>query len=514
MSHVDLERSPSRAPADVVPSLALLMAGAMLTAGYANRWGAPLFGWIAPVPFLLYARRVQGRGWWALFAAVTAGSLAQTVKVVTDPISPLVILPFGLTAALGTFVAIGVWRVIFRRRGEVAALYAFPAATALKEWALLEHTELGMWGTYAAGQVDSLELLQLASLAGVPGIGFLMAWVGSAIALVLGAPGAMRYRAHVAAAAVALLAANLWGGVRVHTVSRGPTVAVGAVTTSLGLTASGLPSAAELAENEDALFRRTELAAERGARVVVWNEAATLVPPAEEARLVDRGREHARRLGVDLVLAYGTIESESPLLLGNRYAWISSEGEVLETYEKHHPVPGEPSIRGDAPLRALDRPWGRSAGAICYDYDFPAMAREHARLGVGLVAVPASDWLGIDPYHTQFTRIRAIEGGFSVVRPVRDATSAAYDPYGRLRGAMSAWEDGEHVMVAAVPVERVETVYAGVGDWPLVVLCVVILAGCVSHRGRLRGRRVGDASDGQARRVCGVLREDGGLDRA
>lgn len=67
------------------------------------------------------------------------------------------------------------------------------------------------------------------------------------------------------------------------------------------------------------------------------------------------------------------------------------------TYQKHHPVPGEPSIRGTEPLRVLARPYGRVGGAICYDYDFPALAREHARLGADLVVVPSSDWRGIDP---------------------------------------------------------------------------------------------------------------------
>ena len=72
---------------------------------------------------------------------------------------------------------------------------------------------------------------------------------------------------------------------------------------------------------------------------------------------------------------------ETPLRLENKYVWFAPNGEVLDTYHKHHPVPGEPSIRGSAPLRTVDRPYGRAAGAICYDYDFPSMAAAHGRLG-------------------------------------------------------------------------------------------------------------------------------------
>lgn len=57
--------------------------------------------------------------------------------------------------------------------------------------------------------MDNLALLQLASLVGVVGLGFLMAWVGSALSLLLGAPSVRPYRAHLVAAALALVAANL-----------------------------------------------------------------------------------------------------------------------------------------------------------------------------------------------------------------------------------------------------------------------------------------------------------------
>lgn len=143
------------------------------------------------------------------------------------------------------------------------------------------------------------------------------------------------------------------------------------------------------------------------------------------------------------------------------------------------------SIFGTAPLVAHDHPWGRAAGAICYDYDFPAMARAHARLGAGLVVVPASDWRGIDPYHTQLARIGAISGGFSLVRSVRWATSAAFDAYGRTRATMDGFAADDLVMLATVPVTPVATVYARLGDTPVVTLCLTVLA-AIGWRSRRR----------------------------
>jgi uncharacterized protein with NRDE domain len=51
-----------------------------------------------------------------------------------------------------------------------------------------------------------------------------------------------------------------------------------------------MPSLSVLARNEDEFFARSRLAAARGASLMVWNEAATLVAPSDERALVERGR--------------------------------------------------------------------------------------------------------------------------------------------------------------------------------------------------------------------------------
>jgi apolipoprotein N-acyltransferase len=170
---------------------------------------------------------------------------------------------------------------------------------------------------------------------------------------------------------------------------------------------------------------------------------------------------------VDLVLAYLVPKQQAPLLFLNRYAWITQDGELLEVYDKHHPVPGEPVVQGTTPLQVHHRPYGEVAGAICYDFDFPSHARTLARDGAGLLVVPSSDWAGIDPMHTQMARVRAIESGVSVLRPVRWATSAGFDAQGRVRGWMPVSEDNDRVLVVDLPTTQVSTAYASLGDAPM-----------------------------------------------
>ncbi len=188
-------------------------------------------------------------------------------------------------------------------------------------------------------------------------------------------------------------------------------------------------------------------------------------------------------------MAYGVVVSRTPFRIDNVYRWLGAGGDTVEAYRKHFLPPGEPSLRGAEPLRVHDRPWGRTAGAICYDYDSPALARAHARGGAGLVVLPSSDWRGIDPQHALMMRVRAIEGGMSVVRPVRAATSMAFDPYGRVRASMPAREENDHVMLATVPSARVPTLYAAAGDWPVALAAALVLGAAVAAlRRRTAGR--------------------------
>lgn len=492
MSTPPLVRSvvPNRAAiADRVPTVALLVLGTALTFATSYRWAVPAVGWLAPVPWLLVARRLRSwRGWLALLGVVMLAVHLQVAKIVTAPIPPALVFAFAPPFALGALLTVRATEALRRRGGELAGIVGFAALTAVVEIATYAASPMGMWGTAASGQVDDLALLQLASVTGVAGIGAVMALVQATVATVLAAATPRRHLRVVVAIAMLVAAIYAWGSVRLYAEQPGRTVIAAAVVTDLGLD-RGLPTAAALAANEDVLFERTRLAAQRGAQLVVWNEVATLVDPADEARLVARGADAARQLGVELVLAYGVLVSRSPMLLDNKYVWLDAGGRALETYRKHHPVPSEPSLEGTAPLIAHAHAWGRAAGAICYDYDFPAMARAHAALGVGLVAVPSSDWRGIHPYHTRMARIRAIEGGFALVRSTRWGESAVFDAYGRPRASMSAFEATDHVLVGTVPVTPVSTIYAAAGDAPLGLASGLALVGLLVVAWRARKRR-------------------------
>jgi apolipoprotein N-acyltransferase len=116
-------------------------------------------------------------------------------------------------------------------------------------------------------------------------------------------------------------------------------------------------------------------------------------------------------------------------------------------------------------------------GAICYDYGFPAIARDNAVDGGSIALVPSSDWRGIDPEHGQMAIMNAVATGLPMVRPVRAATSIATDQFGRLLASLPAGESTDGVMVVPMPSARVRTVYTTTGEVvPLVALAFSVVA--------------------------------------
>ncbi len=482
---------------------ALLILGGMATVLTGPRWGIAPLAWVAPVPYLIWARQARGwRAWSALFAVLLLGHGLQCVIFATPPVPAIGVIAFAPPLAILRVAAIGFGELVRRRLGEAAGITGYAVSTVVLDWLGYGASEFGAWMATANSQVEWLAFMQLASISGLAGMGALMAATAATVAMVSSAPAmstAQRGRA-LATLGTVLTAAVGWGTYRLDQPLPGRSVMVGTVVTSVGPDERGLPSDAVLAANTDALFERTRLAASRGARIVVWNEIATVVHPADESAFTARATALAAELGVDLVLAYGVLEQTGPVLFDNKYLFISDRGEILDEYQKHHPVPGEPSIRGIGPLRVLHRPYGRVGGAICYDYDFPALAREHARAGADLVVVPSSDWRGIDPLHTYMARARGIEGGFALVRAVRWAPSGIFDAAGRPRGWMTAIDDNDGVLVAPVPVGQRPTVAASIGDLPVAAALAVVagLSGLAFWR-RKRSRTAESLATGSGR---------------
>jgi apolipoprotein N-acyltransferase len=441
----------------------LLLAGSVMLAASQVRFGVGLLGWFAPVPLLVFLGRTSG--WSSRLALLGTLCLAWTLaaaKFITPPLPYFLILLNGVSFGIVNGAGYLLWDRLRRNLPSHLGSLAFGAMLVALEWLQFRFTPLASNGAAAYTQLDNLPFLQLTSLFGISGISLLMYWFAAAAAdCFLEQRIAWR---RVAIPIGLIVVAHAWGAFRIGAPTEGQTVKVAAVGTNSIWFGGELPDEEERRRVEDALFTRTTSAAEAGASLIVWNEVSNVVDSEHEPELFERAGKLAEEYGVHLVMAYLVPTQQSPPLFENKYTWVGPSGEVIYTYFKQKPVPGEPSVPKGGAAKVLDTELGRMGGAICFDFDYPHLALDLAAQGADIVFLPSSDTPGVDPFHTQIAAVRAIEGGYSVVRSTRMGLSAGIDPHGRIRGWLSSNETDERVLLVDLPKKGVWTLYSAIGD--------------------------------------------------
>lgn len=212
----------------------------------------------------------------------------------------------------------------------------------------------------------------------------------------------------------------------------------------------------------------------------------------------------------------------APLLTGIQRAegqrWFNSLVEVRPdatigtSYDKFHLVPfGEYIPWGNALQRFGIRAFAAQSGfgytpgpgpavltvpglppfqpLICYEAVFPQHLRPVAERPGWLLQVTNDAWFGrfSGPWqHLAQARLRAIETGLPLMRVANTGISAAIDPRGRMMAALDLGAQGriDAVLPGALP----KTFWLQIGNAPLVVAALVLLAMIALHGRRARAR--------------------------
>ena len=224
--------------------------------------------------------------------------------------------------------------------------------------------------------------------------------------------------------------------------------------------------------------------------LIIWPEVA--VPQTQDFvreyldemdRLL-RGRRIALALGILTETGAGRLNSL--IVLGN------GEG----TYHKHHLVPfGEffpvpdairdwllsmnlpasdlvPGPAEQAPVTAGEAVCGVS---ICYEAAFGSEQRKWAPAAEVLINVSNDGWFGDTvalEQHLDMARVRAMETGRYLLRVTGTGITAAVDPRGRIIDRLPKYEAG--FLDVSVPRLAGATPYVRYGEWPLVLLCLLL----------------------------------------
>jgi apolipoprotein N-acyltransferase len=446
---------------NIKPQL-LLFAGIITMALSHLTFSIDIVGWISMVPFLIYLSITQGLKSRLLFvlALIIAWSII-VFKIITPPIPYMLIFMYSIPISLIHLPGYLIWARYKDRRYSVLL---FPAMMIVLEWIQYTFTPLASWGVAAYTQLNSIPVLQSLSLFGMAGLGFLIYWVNLSISNLI--IKKKKTFIGVKLPVVILCFIIIFGVLRFEiSKSKGvDTITVAAVGTDSEIGGLPLPQGNKNEEDIERILERTKIAAEFGARLAVWTEGAFYLEPAYEKIWIESFQDLAKNSNISLVASYILLVSESPFIYENKYLLINSEGDIINHYLKHQPVPGEPAIKGTDPLQVFNIEGINLGGVICYDYDFPYLAKEYGDINADIVAVPSSDWRGIDPLHTRMAAFRAVEQGHSLLRSTRFGLSAAISPYGEMLSQMSSFDSNNKIMISQLPVKGIKTIYSIIGD--------------------------------------------------
>jgi apolipoprotein N-acyltransferase len=423
-----------------------------------------LLAWLAPLPLLILGLR---RGWLhAGLAALVAVSLGRV------PFAAFLLhalgMPPAVAAAIVVVPALVVAASVLVVRGLAlhgapwSGVLAFPAAMVAAEYAASSGPD-GTAGMLAYSQMECLPVLQLASVAGVWGISFLLGFAAAGLAVGLH----RRDGRMVVVVAAVVLAVFAWGGWReADGVSReSATVRVGQAATaespaSIAQVISG--DAAGAGAILDAYEEEVDALAHAGAQVVVLPEEIVGVPAGAEGPVRDRFSRMAARDHVTLVAGARVVDTPQ----GRNVAMVfAPAGDLVGTYVKEHLVPGFeiPRLAPGSELLVMDEPV-RAGVAICKDMDFPDPAGRYAAAAVDLLLVPAWDFHDDGWLHGRMAIMRGVELGLPMVRSAQGGMLTVSDAFGRVL-AQTVTGDTTTRHVTDVPVGHVATLYGRFGDW-------------------------------------------------
>ncbi|NNF90266.1 MAG: apolipoprotein N-acyltransferase [Boseongicola sp.] len=244
----------------------------------------------------------------------------------------------------------------------------------------------------------------------------------------------------------------------------------------------------------------------RGVDLIVWPESAVPYPLDVAAPTLSRAAAAAD--GTEIITGINRRTDAGDWF--NALIAIGGTGLVRETYDKVHLVPfgeyiplridllraiagfsGFGFSPGDG-VRLIETPLGRALPLICYEAIFPGHGRSAARPDF-LLQITNDAWFGTfsGPYqHLDQARFRAVEQGVAMIRVANTGISAVIDRDGRIVGALPLGEAGFLDVPVPAP-SAAPTVYARVGDGPVAILLIVLLAGLwwLGRRNTIANRR-------------------------
>lgn len=496
-------------------SLALAVLSGLLLAASFPGLGWSFLAWLALVPFLFALRDLTVRAGLLLGFLFGLVFFSCTVFWVTSSIHvyghvPLLLASFItllLSAVLALFIAPFGAAVIYLRATRPGIV--FLAAPAL--WVTLElartHLFSGFpWALAGYSQYRMPPVIQVADLAGVYGVSFVVVLVNTAIAELI---SDRKRFTPLLTASVVLIAVLGYGYHRLNPEAGNGGITVSVVQGNIEQDKKWDP--AYQGEVIETYKRLTRKALARKPDLVIWPETATpfYFEGADDRypALTDDLRKFVRSTGTPLLFGSPTYEKKDRRhLLRNSAFLLDSDGMTKTVYHKVRLVPFgeyvpfkksllffvEKMVQASDDFQAgaehtvmkVRLPAGDEVAlgtVICYEIIFPDLVRRFVNEGATVIVNVTNDaWFGRTgaPYqHFSMAVLRAVENRVPVARAANTGISGFIDAQGHILETSGIFTEAD--LTRTLVPGRINTFYTRHGDvfaWLCALTSLVLLA--------------------------------------
>ncbi len=511
---------------DARPWLLAALTGVLLgTAQPKFDWS--MLAWVAWVPLLLAVRgqspkRVFLLAWAA--HAVALGITLYWIEVVVrvfGGITPLISwIPLALLVAYtALWMAGAFWwaRRVELRYPRLSMYWTVPVFLVAAEWIRGELFTGFPWGHPGYALAGSPTILQIADLASVHGLLFVLAFASTGIAALIERLRTGRGGGPALVAVALAAAAFAYGAWRLEDVRQA--IAEAPRATRVGLAQGNIEQhlkwSAEMRKQTVSIYEDlTKAAVADGAEIVFWPETAAPfyfrpMGDGESARI----RELARETGAYVLIGAPAAEYRGERLRYlNRAYLIDGEGNTVGRYDKAHLVPFSeyvplpqvfgwieklvPVVGSFAPGKGPDvlaAAGTRFGVLICFESVFPEEARLFVKDGAEFLTVITNDaWFlrtSATWQHIGMAVVRAVENRVPVLQAGNTGVTAVIGADGTMQEPLPIFERGYRV--AELPLVRQASLYTAYGD---VFAYVTLLLTALTFVPVLRMRRGETAS--------------------
>ena len=459
-----------------IKNIVLLLAGACFLYFSNGRYSCVIAAWLFPVFFLQVSRKEKPI-YSGLIIPILAGIACQLAfwKFTYDNTSSILFfLPFILGLPMGLIFYFD--KLLYARNNGFAATLIFPLLYTSFDFMLNLFNPFGTLGILGYSQFHFLAFAQLASVTGMWGLTFMISWLGSVVFWVLeNQAQTKKLRQGIINYSSVMVLILVYGSIRLNLPSAKSTVKIAGIHCH-DKRVDGEKMNTCLEQKDTAgfkivsdaiisrLIQQTIKQSNDGAKIIVWSEISSKILKQDEDSLYAVFGKLAKQQKIYLLTNLYTINALPGSKPENKAMLFSPEGNLVLTHYKYGGNFMEGTVQGDKIIKTANTEYGKLSAIICWDGDFPSIAKQVGKLQTDILFIPASDWEEIDPAHSIVTVFRGIENGCSVIRQTRNGLSIMTDPRGKVIAQMDHFKNTFWLTLGQVPNKRWFTLYPIIGD--------------------------------------------------